>query len=236
MIQLAGTSLTESKSPGCPSGFLSLQDDSHSNTHLVLCDGVFYREALDAIAQKLSGDRCADSAQLVAAVKSVHKVVLEQQEKHRDNLTGWESLAEPVLVTIHDNVARACWIGGSLAFHIREGAVINKSKEHTYRQELINEGKPIPEQWSREMGRNIMTRYLGTPVEPVPELTAAWTLLHRDTIVLCSQCVDVAVDRVTLLSLASAEEPHQAARGLAEAAIAGGATVTATVVVAKFEQ
>lgn len=78
------------------------------------------------------------------------------------------------------------WIGDSRCYLFREGSLTPVSKDHSYVQELVDQGKITYEQAFFHPQSNIITKYMGDPKNnPVPSHTIL-NMLDGDLLLMCS--------------------------------------------------
>ncbi len=82
--------------------------------------------------------------------------------------------------------AYACvWSGDSRIYRIRQGAIVQVSRDHTEAQELVDRGTLTPEEAQNWPRRNVLTRAIGVFDEPELEM-AQGRLEDGDVFVICS--------------------------------------------------
>lgn len=91
-----------------------------------------------------------------------------------------------VMVLMKDNIAYVFWTGDSRCYLYRDGELQKLSHDHSYVQELVDQGKLNDEQAFFHPDSNIITQYLGDPRKnPVPSCHIH-ELVENDLLVLCS--------------------------------------------------
>ncbi len=122
-------------------------------------------------------------------------------------------------------------VGDSRAYLWRGGVLTPMSVDHSYVQELMNEGIITPEEARVHPRRNIVTRALGIDRSVVVDVFN-YLVRTDDRIILCS---DGLVDEVTDVQIASVIAQHSNPQDLAEALVlvanANGGRDNTTVVV-----
>lgn len=122
-------------------------------------------------------------------------------------------------------------VGDSRTYLLRDGALRQLSTDHSYVQELVDEGAITPAEARRHPLRNIVTRALG--IDPAVDVDT-WTVpaVQGDRLLLCSDgLVDEVDDDDILELLGGSAEPADAAQRLVDAAKAAGGKDNITVVV-----
>ncbi len=78
------------------------------------------------------------------------------------------------------------WVGDSRLYHFRGAAVQNRSKDHSYVQQQIDEGQWREEDRHKHPNRNLLLQALGHSEAPVPSFGATAPLVPGDAFLLCS--------------------------------------------------
>ncbi|WP_293819131.1 protein phosphatase 2C domain-containing protein [uncultured Corynebacterium sp.] len=128
-----------------------------------------------------------------------------------------------------DEVA-ICHIGDSRGYVLRDGELRQVTKDDTFVQSLVDEGKLAPEDVSSHPQRSLILKALtGRPVEPT-----LWREKTQvgDRFMLCSDGLSDPVSIDTIREVLSRGTPEKAARKLVEMALRGGGPDNVTVVVA----
>ena len=128
-----------------------------------------------------------------------------------------------------DEVA-ICHIGDSRGYLLRDGNLRQITKDDTFVQSLVDEGKLAPEDVSSHPQRSLILKALtGRPVEPT-----LWREKTQvgDRFMLCSDGLSDPVSPDTIREILSHGTPEKAARKLVEMALRGGGPDNVTVVVA----
>ena len=122
-------------------------------------------------------------------------------------------------------------VGDSRTYLLRGGSLRQISTDHSYVQELVDEGALTPGEARRHPLRNIVTRALGIDASVDVD---TWTVpaVEGDRLMLCSDgLVDEVDDDEILEMLAAADTPDDAAKRLVAAAKLAGGKDNITVVV-----
>ena len=122
-------------------------------------------------------------------------------------------------------------VGDSRTYLFRNGALSRLSVDHSYVQELVNEGILTPEEARVHPRRNIVTRAMG--IERAVMVDVFSHLVRTgDRLVLCSDgLVDEVADADIALVLAQHSDPQDTAEALVMVANANGGRDNTTVVV-----
>lgn len=107
-----------------------------------------------------------------------------------------------VLLIITPQIAHWMWVGDSRLYHFRNGELYNRTIDHSYVQDMINEAKMTPEQASVHKYRNMLTSSLGTKNPPRISSESFEEPRPGDTFLLCTDGVwgyftDAELERIT---------------------------------------
>jgi len=128
--------------------------------------------------------------------------------------------------------AAICHIGDSRAYLLRDGDLYQITRDHTFVQTLIDEGRIRPEEAATHPQRSLLLRALDGRSDAHPDLSML-SAQPGDRYLLCSDGLSVAVsDDAILQALAELPEPTDAVLRLIELAIAGGGPDNITCIVA----
>jgi serine/threonine protein phosphatase PrpC len=143
--------------------------------------------ALDALADAFRAQarpRLADpGAFLMGAMSGAHAEIARRGAE-----AGLGDAPRTTLVACVVQEGRAHWsfIGDSRLYHIREGRVMTRTRDHTAVQKLVDAGRIREEAVAVHPDRNKLLRCLGGNIVPVPEAPASATLAKGDLLLLCS--------------------------------------------------
>ncbi len=135
------------------------------------------------------------------------------------------------LLTYEDHFA-VVWSGDSRIYLIRDGELVQISRDHTEAQELLDRGSITVEEardWPR---KNVITRAIGVAADPNLDQRYG-TLMDGDTFILCSDGLTGHVADEEILDLTYSREPQAACEALVELTLERGATDNVTVVVVR---
>ena len=129
-----------------------------------------------------------------------------------------------------DDQVCVCHVGDSRGYLLRDGELMQITKDDTFVQTLVDEGKLAAEDVSSHPQRSLILKALnGRPVEPTIENR---TTQIGDRYLLCSDGLSDPVSFDTIREILSVDTPKKAARRLVEMALRGGGPDNVTVVVA----
>ncbi len=78
------------------------------------------------------------------------------------------------------------WVGDSRLYHFRGAALKQRTKDHSYVQQQIDEGQWRERDRNKHPNRNLLLQALGHSEPPTPSFGAAVPLAPGDTFLLCS--------------------------------------------------
>ena len=78
------------------------------------------------------------------------------------------------------------WVGDSRLYHFRGPAVQNRTKDHSYVEQQIEEGQWREEDRHKHPNRNLLLQALGHSEPPVPSYGSTAPLVAGDSFLLCS--------------------------------------------------
>lgn len=128
--------------------------------------------------------------------------------------------------------AAICHIGDSRAYLLRDGDLYQITRDHTFVQALIDQGRIRPDEAATHPQRSLLLRALDGRTDADPDLSLLTAELG-DRFLLCSDGLPVAVtDEDILTTLAEISDPPQVVLELIEQAIRGGGPDNITCIVA----
>jgi protein phosphatase len=128
--------------------------------------------------------------------------------------------------------AAICHIGDSRAYLLRDGDLYQITRDHTFVQALIDQGRIRPDEAATHPQRSLLLRALDGRTDADPDLSLLTAELG-DRFLLCSDGLPVAVtDEDILTTLAEVPDPAQVVLELIEQAIRGGGPDNITCIVA----
>ena len=182
--------------------------------------------ALDAIGRPTSAAAALDL--LEDSVSRVN-VRLRELGQQRGEVVG-TTLA--VLLARDEHYA-CIWSGDSRVYLIRDGEIIQLSRDHTEVQDLLAEGSITAEEARNWAGRNGITRAIGVYDEPELEMTSG-PLSPGDAFVICSDGLTNHVQEDEILRCVTANRSQPACDELITLTLERGAFDNVTVIVARY--
>lgn len=216
------------------------QDSAYAGSHLlVVADGMGGHAGGDvassvAIGRLASLDSETPASDIVATLEeSVLKANQEILRRARDEpqLRGLGTTIT-ALLRAEDKFALA-HIGDSRAYLLRDGETVQITKDHTFVQRLLDEGRLTEEEAERHPQRSVLMRVLGD-VDADPELDLSLRAAHPgDRWLLCSDGLSGLVSLDTIdATLKDIEDPGECADALVQLALKGGGPDNITCIVA----
>jgi PPM family protein phosphatase len=128
--------------------------------------------------------------------------------------------------------AAICHIGDSRAYLLRNGDLYQITRDHTFVQALIDQGRLQPEEAATHPQRSLLLRALDGRTDADPDLSMLAAEVG-DRYLICSDGLPVAVsDELILHALTDVADPNDAVLKLIDLAIAGGGPDNITCIVA----
>lgn len=174
---------------------------------------------------------------LDAAMEEGNRLIAAHVDEH-SQLEGMgctlTALLFRTLASSDDSPTRAqvgmCHVGDSRAYRMHGGVLEQITKDDTFVQFLVDEGKLDPADVSSHPHRSkILKALIGVDVEPT---LVTFTAEVGDRFLLCSDGLSDPVSFDTIRDVLSVGSPEEAARKLVEIALRGGGPDNVTVVVA----
>lgn len=148
--------------------------------------------------------------------------------------------ATAVMAYVLDGMAHVAWAGDSRAYLVRDGTMVERTRDHKLVNELIAAGQLTEEEAKHSALAHVVTRALGgrPPTErPVKasSLGHPWKLSNGDTVVLCSDGVCDLVNDDEVAQMVTGVPPDLGARALLQASLDRGGHDNITCIVARWE-
>lgn len=216
------------------------QDSGYAGPHLlVVADGMGGHAGGDVASSLAIGELAplddeshgADALErLRAGVMAAHRELLDRVHEE-PQLTGMGTTVTALLRT-GSRLALA-HIGDSRAYLVRDDELIQITRDHTFVQTLVDEGRLTPEEAEQHPQRSVLMRVLSDVVDDVePDLSMREARLG-DRYLLCSDGLSGVVSHDTLKeTLATSGDPATTCEALVVLARRGGAPDNVTAIVA----
>jgi len=171
------------------------------------------------------------AARVVQAVARISRQMREESEG-RPGLSGMG--ATLLMVLIRGMQALIVHMGDSRAYVWRKGTLRRLTTDHTIVQLLLDEGVLQPQEAGAHPGRNQLTRFIGMPGDPLPDVQL-FDLLVGDRLLLCTDGLTSAVDDRQLSAILSEQADLQrSCHDLVDAANSAGGRDNITVLMLGF--
>ena len=180
--------------------------------------------ARDAVVREIRAGRS-----LSEAIRSADEDIIRQSKRRDDSLPMGTTMVALQLTDHHFELA---WVGDSRAY-LWNGQLRQISSDHSYVQELIDQGAITPEQARNHPHRNVVTQALGvTDPESLKVETISGELRKGFQILLCSDGLTEEVDDAAIAALLSQTElsAQECVDHLISTALDGGGSDNVTVV------
>jgi len=181
--------------------------------------------ARDAVVREVSAGRS-----LTEAIRSADEDIIRQSRRRADSLPMGTTM---VALRITDgNRFELAWVGDSRAY-LWNGQLRQLSSDHSYVQELIDQGAITPEQARSHPHRNVVTQALGvTDPEALKVETISGELRPGFQVLLCSDGLTEEVDDASIAALLAQTDysAQECVDHLVSAALDGGGSDNVTVV------
>ncbi|WP_270409249.1 PP2C family protein-serine/threonine phosphatase [Brachybacterium paraconglomeratum] len=216
------------------------QDSAYAGSHLlVVADGMGGHAGGDvassvAIGRLASLDSETPASDIVATLEeSVLEANQEILRRARDEpqLRGLGTTITALLRA--ESKFALAHIGDSRAYLLRDGETVQITKDHTFVQRLLDEGRLTEDEAERHPQRSVLMRVLGD-VDADPELDLSLRAAHvGDRWLLCSDGLSGLGSLDTIdATLKDIEDPGECADALVQLALKGGGPDNITCIVA----
>ncbi|OFT56468.1 serine/threonine protein phosphatase [Brachybacterium sp. HMSC06H03] len=216
------------------------QDSAYAGSHLlVVADGMGGHAGGDvassvAIGRLATLDSETPASDIVATLEeSVLEANQEILRRARDEpqLRGLGTTITALLRA--EGKFALAHIGDSRAYLLRDGETVQITKDHTFVQRLLDEGRLTEDEAERHPQRSVLMRVLGD-VDADPELDLSLRAAHvGDRWLLCSDGLSGLVSLDTIdATLKDIEDPGECADALVQLALKGGGPDNITCIVA----
>jgi len=216
------------------------QDSGYAGPHLlVIADGMGGHAGGDVASSLAIGELSALDGEshgsdaldhLNASVLAAHRELLARVDEE-PQLSGMGTTVTALLRT--GNRFALAHIGDSRAYLLRDGALVQITKDHTFVQTLVDEGRLTTEEAEQHPQRSVLMRVLSDIVDDVePDLSMREARVG-DRYLICSDGLSAVVSFETLQdTLAAPVEPTATCEALVALALRAGAPDNVTCIVA----
>ena len=135
-------------------------------------------------------------------------------------------------LAIADGQYRCFWAGDSRAYRVRDGQIVQLTRDHSLVQDLVNAGMLEPDEAVDHPNANIITRAVGVAEELKIDLVSGDSR-PGDQFLLATDGLTRMVDDSELLAELTSNRPREAAERLIETVLARGAPDNVSMIIAK---
>ena len=126
------------------------------------------------------------------------------------------------------------WVGDSRAYRLRDGVLVQLSRDHTQVQALVDQGLLPPEQAEHHPYSNVLARAIGAEAAVAID-SHIEALRAGDRYLLCSDGLDKEVSDAEIATILAEAAPAPAAAALVNRACEAGGRDNVTAVVVQFD-
>lgn len=135
------------------------------------------------------------SERLVRAIQYAHQQILEYASLNPET----EGMGTTVVIAhILNDQLYVAWSGDSRCYLLREGKLLQLTKDHSYVQTLLDEGKLTKNQAFYHPQSNVILQSLGDSERPPAPDIVAETLYQDDVVMLCSDGLNAMIEDHTI--------------------------------------
>jgi serine/threonine protein phosphatase Stp1 len=127
---------------------------------------------------------------------------------------------------------RCFWAGDSRAYRVRDGQIVQLSRDHSLVQDLVDAGMLTPQEADSHPNANVITRAVGVAEELKIE-TVSGDARPGDLFLLASDGLTRLVNDAELATELTSKPPADAAESLVQAALSRGAPDNVTMIITK---
>lgn len=181
-------------------------------------------EALDAMTDKESLNEVVDSIE--DSLIDVNRRILE----YADNMLDGRTLGSTVVtLLIKGSVGVCLWAGDSRLYRYRNNELIQLSRDHSYVEELVQQGALTPEEAVNHPNSNVITRAIGANTELCIDINI-FNVQMEDTFLLCSDGLYNMVSKEEITKSISNYSFKEAVDNLIQKALNNGANDNVSVI------
>lgn len=170
-------------------------------------------------------------ADLSQAIENANRIVHEQSTANPE-LRGMGTTCTALVVRDHD--AFVAHVGDSRAYAIRDGSILQLTRDHSLVAQLVENRQITPEQARIDPRRNLVTRSVGVAFHVEVDAAAiVGGVREGDTIVLCTDGLHGLVEDREILEFAAGEDLDRACRELVALARQRGGPDNISVILAR---
>jgi serine/threonine protein phosphatase PrpC len=164
------------------------------------------------------------SAAVAEAIGTANRAILAEARRR-----GKQMGSTIVALVVQDQHYAILWVGDSRAYLLRDGDLIQLSRDHTQVQEMVDRGILRPEDAVGHPMGHVLSRAIGVREEMTID-QATGEVRPGDIFLLCSDGLHGYVDEKDIARLLARRSPERASEELVELTLANGAPDNVTVV------
>ncbi len=186
-------------------------------------------EVASAIARDTVVAKVQEGGKLADAIRDAAAKIIAHSRERKSDLPMGTTL---VATVVRDNHYEVAWVGDSRVYHWN-GQLNQLTSDHSYVQELVDQGAISPEQARTHPHRNVVTQALGvTEPETLRVDTVEGSLADGEYLLLCSDGLTEEVDDEDIATILKKDiDPQEMVDQLILAALDGGGSDNVTVLV-----
>ena len=189
-------------------------------------------EVASALARDTLVHEISNGASLAKAVQSADAEIIQHSSRKAEALPMGTTI---VALRVISNDYEICWVGDS-RIYLWNGSLRQISQDHSYVQELIQQGAITQEQARTHPHRNVVTQALGvTDPQSLRVETLRGTLAQGEQILLCSDGLTEEVDDAQIAEVLGRSDlsTQESVDHLILAALDGGGSDNITVILVR---
>jgi len=173
--------------------------------------------------------RYRQTGDLVRAIEAAHRAV---RSAIANNEGGANMASTVVALALQGRNFQIAWVGDSRAY-LWDGALRLLTRDHSLVEELVKSGEISRAEGDKHPSRNVITRCVGMASNaPIQVSSLSGSLAHGESLLLCSDGLNDAVDAETIShTLSSVVSAERRVAELIAAALRGGGRDNVTVAV-----
>ena len=179
-------------------------------------------EKLDEIELPKDFDQARDK--VVEAIRAANRSILVEARNR-----GKQMGSTIVVLLVQEQRYAVIWVGDSRAYLLRDGDLVQLSRDHSQVQEMVDRGIMRPEDAVNHPMGHILSRAIGVREEvQVDQVTGQ--VVPGDVFMLCSDGLHGYVDEKEIARLLARGSPERASEELVELTLQNGAPDNVTVI------
>lgn len=156
-------------------------------------------EVASAIARDMVVQEITAGKSLIDAIRHADIEILQQSNDRRSERPMGTTV---VAMRVKGDDFEVAWVGDSRAYALTDGTLKQISKDHSYVQELVDQGAISPEQAKNSPHKNVVTQALGvTHPDQLRVESIKGTLRKGAQLLLCSDGLTEEVDDELIASI-----------------------------------